>query len=77
MKFVFQEELQTMIHHYELELLLHKKLGKDLGDLTISFLTEVPAPWCWPISPMSSPWDPLISVDACDGVLLPGVVNWC
>ena len=56
MKFVFQEELQTMIHHYELELLLHKKLGKDLGDLTLSFLTEVPAPWCWPITPMPSPW---------------------
>jgi len=77
MKFVFQEELQTMIHHYELELLLHKKLGKDLGDLTISFLTEVPAPWCWPISPMPSPWDPLIEVDPLGGIELPGVTNWC
>ena len=77
MKFIFQEAFANMISHYEIEHLLHKRLGKDLGTLTLSFLMELPVPWCWPISPMPSPWDPLISVDACDGVLLPGVVNWC
>ena len=77
MKFVFQEAFANMICHYEVERLLHKRLGKDLGTLALSFLMEVPVPWCWPIEPMPSPWDPLIEVDACDGVLLPGVVNWC
>jgi len=77
MKFLFQEAFANMICHYEIERLLHKRLGKDLGTLTLSFLMELPVPWCWPISPMPSPWDPLIEVDPLGGIELPGVTNWC
>ena len=67
MKLVFQKEM----YYFEIELLVDEKLGKDLGQLLMSFLKEDPKPWCWPIETMLSPWDPLTEVDACDGVELP------
>lgn len=60
-----------MIYYFEIELLLKERLGRDLGNLIMSFLKEDPKPWCWPISPQPSPWDPLVCVDASDGIELP------
>ena len=61
-----------MWYSFEVELMLNKRLGRDLGTLLMSFLKEDPKPWSWPIEvPLMSPWDPLVCVDASDGVELP------
>ena len=61
------------MYYFELELLVHEKLGRDVGGLLMSFLKEDPKPFQWDIErPMpSSPWDPLVEVDSCFGVELP------
>ena len=68
---LFEKAIGNMIYYFEIELLLKERLGRDLGNLIMSFLKEDPKPWCWPISPQPSPWDPLVCVDASDGVELP------
>ena len=60
------------MYYFEVELLVNERLGRDLGNLLMSFLKEDPKPWCWPIDvPLLSPWDPPVEVDPCDGVELP------
>ena len=71
MRLAFEKGLQQLMYYFEVELLVNERLGRDLGLLLMSFLKEDPKPWCWPILPQPSPWDPLIEVDACDGVELP------
>ena len=58
------------MHYFEIEMLVHERMGRDLGTLLLSFLKEAPTPWCWPIAPQPSPWDPLLSA-ASDGIELP------
>jgi len=71
MKLTFQKAFKTLMYDFEIELLLNERLGKDLGKLLFSFLKEAPVPWCWPITPQLSPWDPLVEVDPDDGIDLP------
>ena len=63
------------MYYFEVELLVNERLGRDLGNLLMSFLKEDPKPWCWPIdgpaSVVSSPWDSPVEVDPCYGVELP------
>jgi hypothetical protein len=74
MKLGFEKGFRALMYLFELELLLHEKLGKDLGGLLMSFLKEDPKPfaWEWVVErPPSSPWDLPVEVDSCDGVALP------
>ena len=59
------------MYYFEIMRLAQQLLGKDLGSLLVSFLKEDPKPWCWPIEPQPSPWDPLICVATDDGIGLP------
>ena len=63
--------MDHVMYYFEIELLVDEKLGKDLGQLLMSFLKEDPKPWVWPIEPMLNPWDSLIEVDPSDGIDLP------
>jgi len=71
MHLVFQRGMDHVMYYFEIELLVDEKLGKDLGQLLMSFLKEDPKPWVWPIEPMLNPWDSLIEVDPNDGIDLP------
>ena len=71
MHLVFQRGMDHAMYYFEIELLVDEKLGKDLGQLLMSFLKEDPKPWVWPIEPMLNPWDSLIEVDPSDGIDLP------
>ena len=72
MKLVFEKELYSLMYHYEIEMLAHEKLGRDLGNLLLSFLKEDPKPWVWPIVlPLLSPWDCPVEVDPNEGIDLP------
>ena len=71
MKLVFGKAIENLMFFFEVEMLLRERLPRDLATLIMSFLKEDPRPWCWPIEPQPSPWDPLVEVDACAGVGLP------
>ena len=61
------------MYYFEVESLVTERLGRDLGNLLMSFLKEDPKPWCWPHVPRCplSPWDLPVEVDPCDGIELP------
>ena len=72
MRVAFEKGLQHLMYFFELELLVEERLGKDLGQLLVSFLKEEPTPFIWELPrPHLGPWDPLCCVDPCDGVTLP------
>ena len=68
----FEKGLQELMYYFEIEMLANERLGRDLGNLLMSFLKEDPKPWCWPIDvPLLSPWSSHVEVDPCDGIELP------
>ena len=71
MQLAFQESLVHCMYYFLTKHLLDEKFGRDLSILMMSFLKEDPKPWILPIVPQPSPWDPLICVDADDGIALP------
>ena len=72
MQLAFEKGLHDLMYYFEVELLVNERLGRDLGQLLMSFLKEDPKPWCWPIEvPLLSPWEIQVEVDPCDGVDLP------
>ena len=72
MKLGFEKGFRALMYIFELELLVREKLGKDVGNLLMSFLKEDPQPFLWQFECCpSNPWDPLVEVDPSDGVALP------
>ena len=68
---IFKQAFDELMYYFEIELLLRERMGRDLGNLVLSFIKLDPVPWEWPISLPLSPWDPVISVDPDDGIGLP------
>jgi hypothetical protein len=68
---VFLKNAQEIMYMFEVELLLKEKIGKDLKNIVFSFLRQDPEPFVWLTVPVPSPWDPLICVEAGDGIDLP------
>ena len=68
---LYQRAFFDLMYTFEVIMLLEERFGKDIGNLVFSFIKTDPEPWEWPVEPDTSPWDPLIRVDPCDGIQLP------
>jgi hypothetical protein len=59
------------MYYSVIKFVVAEHLGWDIGCLLVSFIMVEPKPWCWPIAPQPSPWDPLVEVSPDDGIMLP------